>query len=77
LVAAVSAVESEEGVLGDVLCAAAIAEDAGGDRHHPGILGPEDAIERLVSGRGDGGRDGHAPDGLSIHTDTAPPTPTM
>jgi hypothetical protein len=65
-------VQGEERVLGDVFSAIAVAENARGDPDHSGVFGPKDAIERLVGGGGDGGGDGHAPDGLSIHTDTAP-----
>src|SRR5450631_982249 len=77
LLAAVAAVKGEEGVLGDVLSLAAITEDARGDADHSGVFSAKDAIERLVGDLGDGGGDGHAPDGLSIHTCTAPPTPIL
>ncbi len=46
---------------------AAIADDAC-------VFGAKDAIERRVGRAGDGRRDTHAPDSLSIHTHTAPPT---
>jgi hypothetical protein len=73
----VAAVKGEEGVLGDVLRLAAITQDASRDPDHSGVFSAKDAIERLVGGLGDGGGDGHAPNGLSIHTCTAPPTPIL
>jgi hypothetical protein len=73
LVAAAATMEGEEGILGDVLRPAAIAENACRNCHHAGVFGAEDAIKRWIGGLRHRGRDGHAPDSLSIHTDTAPP----